>query len=167
MSSTLLDICRWLEQTPLALAIQESQYGFPLVVGVHLLGLTLSVGTLLWVDLRMLGVTLRQAPLAHVYRSLAPWFSVGFALMLASGATLFTAFATLAYANGFFRLKVAAIGLAAANALLFHFVTRPATAAADTPLSVRAAGLVSIVLWTFVVLAGRMMSYTMFVAPAQ
>jgi hypothetical protein len=167
---TLLDICQWLEQTRLATAIQESQYGFPLVVAVHILGLALSVGTLLWVDLRMLGVALRQTSVTHVYRSLAPWFSAGFVLMLASGATLFTAFATSAYANGFFRFKMVAIVLAGANAIVFHFLTERASRSSggesDPPTTVRAAGLISIVLWTAVILAGRMMSYTMFSAPS-
>jgi len=109
---TLLGICEWLESTPLAVLIQESAYGFPIVVAVHILGLTLSVGTLLWVDLRLLGVALQRARVSEVYRSLAPWFLVGFALMLASGATLFAAFATSAYANFWFRMKMAALVLA-------------------------------------------------------
>ena len=148
--------------------IQESAYGFPIVVAVHLLGLTLSVGTLLWVDLRLLGVTLRHLRVSEVYRGLAPWFFAGFAMMLVTGATLFTAFATLAYGNGFFRVKMAAIALAGANAAVLHFGTQRTSAewdnAARPPLGARAAGLVSIVLWVAVMLAGRMMSYTMFTA---
>lgn len=151
--------------------IQESAYGFPIVVALHLFGLTLSVGTLLWVDLRLIGVALRHVRVSQVYRGLAPWFFAGFALMLLTGATLFTAYATLAYGNFFFRVKMAAIALAGANAAVLHFVTQRKSAAWDDaetpPLGARAAGFVSIVLWVAVMLAGRMMSYTMFsAAPA-
>ena len=163
---TLLGACEWLEQTWLAAAVQESRYGFPLLVAVHLLGLALSVGTLLWVDLRMVGVVLRRASVAHVYRALAPWFSIGFVLSFASGAALFAAFASAAYGNTFFRLKMAALALAGVNALVFHFLSVASRSGADggftSPASMRAAGWISIALWTGVTLAGRMMSYTMF-----
>ena len=160
---TLLEICEWLEQTSLARLIQESLYGFPLVVAVHLLGLTFSVGTLLWVDLRMLGLVFVETPVSQVYRSLAPWFLFGFALMLASGTTLFVSFASAAYENGYFRFKMVAMVLAGVNALAFHFlVPRDSDPLSTPPFAVRVAGLTSILLWASVVLAGRMMSYTMF-----
>jgi hypothetical protein len=167
---TILGICEWLESTPLAIFIQESAYGFPIVVGVHILGIIFSVGTLLWVDFRMLGFALPGLRVSEVYRGLAPWFLAGFVVMFASGATLFTAFATSAYANAYFRIKVVTLLLAAANALVFHIVTQRASARWDDapvpPASVRAAGLASIVLWAVVILAGRMMSYTMFSFPS-
>ncbi len=166
---TLLDVLSWLEGTSLATLIQESRYGFPIVVAAHILGLTLSVGTLLWVDLRLLGIAVQRLPVSHVYRSLAPWFLIGFAVMVASGLTLFTAYATLAYANFYFRLKMVALVLAGANALVFHFMTQRGSAEWDAalrpPAAARVAGLTSIVLWVAVMLAGRMMSYTMFSAP--
>lgn len=158
-------LLQWLEASAPAELIQTSLYGFVIAVAVHLLGLTLSVGTLLWVDLRMLGVALPSVSLRAVYRGLAPWFLVGFAVMLTSGAALFSAFASAAYENVFFRVKMAAIALAAVNAVVFHFVLarQPDEAADARPaLGVRAAGLVSLLLWTVVILCGRMMSYTIF-----
>jgi hypothetical protein len=166
---TLPEILEWLQGTAVATTIQESEYGFPLVVGVHIVGLALSVGTLLWVDLRLLGVALTRARVSDVYRSLAPWFLVGFAMMLTSGTMLFTAYATAAYGNTYFRIKMTALVLAGANALLFHAVTQKAQAGWDDsprpPLGARVAGLASLALWAVVILAGRMMSYTVFSPP--
>ena len=166
---TLPDVLSWLESTSLATLIQESRYGFPAVVAAHILGLTLSVGTLLWVDLRLLGIAVPRLTVSHVYRSLAPWFLTGFAVMLASGLTLFTTYATLAYTNFYFRGKMIALVLAGVNALVFHFLTQRNSAGWDAaprpPVAARVAGLTSIVLWVAVMLAGRMMSYTMFSAP--
>lgn len=165
----ILDLCEWLESTALATLIQESQYGFPIVVAIHILGLTLSAGTLLWVDLRMLGIALRGYRISEVYRALAPWFLAGFASMLISGATLFTAFATSAYANVYFRMKMVLLVVAGINALAFHLMTEKSSAEWDgapgPPARVRLAGLASIVVWAAVILAGRMMSYTMFSYP--
>jgi hypothetical protein len=143
--------------------------GFALVVAVHILGLALSVGTLLFVDLRLLGLALRGVRVSTVYRGLAPWFAAGFVTMFASGAVLFTAYATAAYASLFFRIKMLALVLAAANALAFHFSNRGGSAPWDTapqpPFAVRLAGFASLVLWVAVIVAGRLMSYTMFSAP--
>jgi hypothetical protein len=166
---TIIDICEWLESTAVARLIQESAYGFPIVVAVHILGLTFSVGTLLWLDVRMLGLSLRELRISEVHRGLAPWFLAGFAVMLVSGATLFTAFATSAYANVYFRLKMILLLAAGLNALVFHWVTQRGASvwddAARPPASVRLAGLASLVIWAAVILAGRMMSYTMFSYP--
>jgi hypothetical protein len=86
--------------------------------------------------------------------------------MFGSGAVLFAAYATAAYGSLYFRIKVAAIVLAGLNALFFHLVTERRIAdwndGVRPPLPARLAGLVSIVLWAAVILAGRMMSYTIF-----
>jgi hypothetical protein len=164
---TITGVLEWLEATAPAVLIQQSAYGFVIAVAIHLLGLTLSVGTLLWVDLRMLGLAVPRASLQYVYRSLAPWFLAGFAVMLTSGAALFAAFASSAYANLYFRIKMAALVLAAVNALVFHFAVARQSAndgrdELEPSAAVRAAGLTSLLLWAVVILCGRMMSYTIF-----
>jgi len=163
---TILEICEWLEATSVAVFARESLYGFQVLVAFHLLGLMLSVGILLWVDLRLIGVTMQRSRVSDVYRSLAPWFLSGFGVMLVSGAILFAGFATSAYGNLYFRIKVVALVLAGSNAIIYHLATQRGSAkwdeARNPPVSVRIAGLTSIVLWAAVILAGRMISYTMF-----
>jgi len=163
---TLLQTLEWLETTALGAVARESLYGFQILVAVHLLGLVSSVGVLLWVDLRLMGIALRRYSLSAVYRGLAPWFSAGFIVMLASGAALFSGFATAAYGNVFFRVKIAAMLLAGVNAAVYHFVTQRASAGWDDaplpPWQARSAGAFSLLLWVLVILCGRMMSYTLF-----
>ncbi len=163
---TLVELFGWLETTAVAVSIRESSYGFAIAVGVHILGIAASVGILLWVDLRLLGVALIRTPLDEVYRGLAPWFAAGFATMLLSGAALFAAFATAAYGNQFFRIKLLLLLLAGANALVFH---RVAARSADTsgslgppPAAARLAGALSLLIWAGVIVMGRAMAYTMF-----
>jgi hypothetical protein len=75
----------------------------------------------------------------------------------------------LAYANFYFGLKMAAMVLAGVNALVFHVMAERRSAQWDAaprpPAAARVAGLTSIVLWVTVMLAGRVMSYTLFSAP--
>lgn len=163
---SLLEIAQWLEATAIARWVQESLYGFALVVAVHILGLTVSVGTLIWFDLRLLGVSMLRIPVSQLYRRLMPWTLSGFAVMFVSGAILLSAYATAAYGNLYFRIKAAALLLAGVNAFVYHRVTERQISRWDEArrpsVPARMAGLVSIVVWAVVILAGRMMSYTMF-----
>src|SRR6185503_9290267 len=163
---SILSVCEWLETTAPGVLVRESLYGFQVLAGIHILGLTISVGTLLWFDLRLAGVSMPRCPVSALYRRLMPWTLVGFVVMFISGAWLFTGFATKAYGNVYFRIKLAAIVLAGVNALFYHFVTERRIAhwndAARPPMPARLAGMISIVAWTIVIMAGRMMSYTIF-----
>ena len=124
---TLLQICEWLESTKLAELVTQSTYGFPIVVAIHLLGLGLSVGTVIWFDLRLLGIVLTTMPVSLVYRRLAPVMAAGFVTMFGSGAVIFTGYATAAYNNPYFRVKLAMIVLAGLNAAFFHVYTHCTT----------------------------------------
>ncbi len=163
---SILGVCEWLESTAIGVLVRESLYGFPILAGIHILALTVSVGTLVWFDLRLAGVSMPRYPISTLYRRLMPVMLVGFTVMFISGALLFTGFATKAYVNVYFRLKLAAMLLAGLNALFFHFITERRIAhwndAARPPMPARLAGLISIVVWAAVIMAGRMMSYTMF-----
>jgi hypothetical protein len=163
---TLLQTLEWLEATPVGVMIRESAYGFPIVVALHILGITLSVGTLVWFDLRLLGVSMVGYRASMMYRRLTPWMFTGFAMMLMTGLILFIGYATAAYANVYFRIKILAMVLAAINAFVYHRFTERRIVdwddAAAPPIRARVAGLVSICVWATVIIAGRMMSYTMF-----
>jgi len=86
--------------------------------------------------------------------------------MFVSAGLLLTGFAVAAYGNGYFRVKIAAILLAGGNAFAYHAVTERRIARWDgaraPPLAARMAGLISILLWAIVILARRMLSYTLY-----
>lgn len=155
-----------IEQTAPGVYVRESPYGFPIVVGLHILSLAFSLGMFLWFDLRLLGLALTRTRVSAVYRRLMPWATIGFLLAFATGSMLFSGFAMRAAENTWFRVKLAAFIVLALNAVVYHRVTeRDRDWWDDRPLppgGARLAGLVSLILWAVVVLCGRMMSYTMF-----
>jgi len=163
---SLMEILQWLEETRIGVLVKEDPWLFPVLVSIHILGLTLSVGTLVWFDLRLLGFGIRNCSVSRLYRRLMPWMVGSFFVMVISGSMLFIGFATLAYPNLYFRIKVAGLFVAGVNALIYHLATEPHIAEWDEatvlPLRARMAGLVSIVSWTVVILCGRMISYTMY-----
>ena len=93
-AGSILSFCAWLEQSSVGVLVRESLWGFQIVVALHIFGLILSVGTLVWFDLRLLGVSMRRVPVSEVYRQLAPWSAVGFVTMFVTGSMLVIAFAT-------------------------------------------------------------------------
>ena len=162
----IAELLRWLEQTGVAVQIREYVWGQPILIAIHMIGLTGSVGTLIWFDLRLLGIGIQRCSVSELYRMLKPWMLTSFVAMVLSGGLMFTAYATLAYENFFFRCKLAALFVAGVNALVYHLVTKRRIAdwddAALLPLPAQMAGLVSILAWIVVIISGRMMAYTMY-----
>ena len=161
----LLEVCQWLQDTSWATGIRESGYTYPLVEGSHVMGLALSVGSVLWFDLRLLGLTMRGDRVSEVFSQVRPWMLLGFAIMFTTGALLFAARAVDAYESTYFRIKVALLVLGAINVVLFHTTIDRQRHEWDTagrpPLRARVAGGVSLVLWFGIIAAGRIMAYNL------
>ena len=158
--------------TDLALAISESEIGtalreslilFPLIEGVHLLGLALSFGLILFTDLRLIGVFMPRVPLSHILGQLRRPIMAGFVLTFVTGFLLFWAEADTMIANPAFLVKVGAIVVALLNALAFELTLhRRGAAWADAaviPLAARTAGWVSLSFWTAATVGGRLIPY--------
>jgi hypothetical protein len=166
---SLLGLCQWLEKTPGSIALHESLWVYPIVESVHVLTLSLFLGTAVMLDLRLLGLTMRRVPVSEVARQLLPWTAAGFALMVLTGALLFYAIPVRTYLNVFFRVKVVMLILASLNAWVFHATVYRRVAEWDldpvTPKSARLAAGLSLVLWAGIVVAGRMIAYNWFDPP--
>lgn len=158
-----LGFCEWLENTSFAVSLKESAYVFPIVEGSHLLGMSVSVGLILLLDLRLLRLAFREEPVSRIWRQVVPWMTAGFALVFATGLALFAANATSAYGNPFFRLKLAFVAVAGVNAFYYHIACYPRLAqwdaAAQVPRGPRIVAAVSIVCWALVIALGRTMAY--------
>jgi hypothetical protein len=122
------------------------------------------VGMILWFDLRLLGVNMRNRPVSEVFRGVYWWMLGGFSAAAISGLLLFWAEADRAYPNIFARFKFMGLLFAGLNILYFHYRTQRTQLDWDNapipPLRVRLAGLFSITSWVVVIAAGRLMAYT-------
>lgn len=70
--------------------LNNNEWSFPLLECIHILGFTLSIGTIAILDLRMLGLALERRPSRELAKSLAPWTLVGLVVMLISGPLIFS-----------------------------------------------------------------------------
>src|SRR4051812_27868162 len=93
----LLPFFEWCYQTDIGETIRESTWLFPVIEAGHLLGLGLTAGAVLIVDLRLFGVGLRKEPVAELAANTQPWLLGSLTLMFASGIPLFMSEAIKAY----------------------------------------------------------------------
>lgn len=165
MGMSGLAVCRWLEESRLGSGLASSSYMFPLVEGTHVLALAFSVGTVIWFDMRLLGVWMRHRPVSRVFGDLKPWMVGGFAVMFVTGALLFISLATSVYVHPYFRIKMLLLALAGLNVAVYTVTIDRRRHEWDNaptpPLHARIAGLASLLLWAGVIAAGRIMAYTL------
>jgi hypothetical protein len=147
-------------------ALLESLNLWELLEGSHLLGLILFVGTILVVDLRLLGVIFRRTRVSVVSNAILPMTVFGFGFMVITGAALLFAKPLLYYHNIWFRLKMILLALAMLNILVFHSRIQKSRGVWDAegvpPSKVRAAAAISLLGWLSVITCGRFIAYDWF-----
>jgi hypothetical protein len=152
----------WIEGWPLAVAMRQWLWLYPIVEIVHILGFVFLVGAALLFDLRLLGLG-RRLPVADLAGHLLRWSWVGLMIVVPSGLAMFAAHATEMAGNPAFRLKLLLILAAGANALIFHRgVYRRVDAwgcGGGTPAAAKLAGILSLALWAGVLSCGRLLAY--------
>ncbi len=159
----LLNFCQWLDSTRLNAAMRTSNWFFPTFDTIHTLGIVLVAGTIMLVDLRLVGLALRSESVAAVINRIVPWTLGGFALMFVTGALLFSSEAVKLYHSPAFRIKLVLLALAGLNALIFHLTIYRSVAQWDpakaAPFRARLAGLLSLAFWIGIITAGRAIAY--------
>jgi len=157
---SLLPFFEWCYQSAIGEAIRDSNWVFPVIEAFHLLGLGLTVGAVLIVDLRLLGVGLSRQPVAQLSGAVEPWLLGSLALMFTSGIPLFLSEAIKLYYSIPFWVKMTSLLLA----LLFTFTVRRRVTrtglTSDRPLLGRLTALISLGLWFGVAWGGRWIGFS-------
>jgi hypothetical protein len=165
MMATLQELIAYLAQSAWADSIRENEFLFPLLESVHVIAICLVIGTVLALDLRLLGLASVNRSVTSVARGILPLTWGAFALAVVSGGLLFISNASHYLANRYFDAKICLIGIAGLNMAIFHL-----GGAMDRwhweserrlPTKARLAGGVSILVWLAVVACGRWIGFTM------
>jgi hypothetical protein len=156
----MLPFFEWCYQTTVGAGIRGSTWLFPVIEAVHLLGLGLTAGTVLIVNLRLLGVGLIKAPVAQIWAAARPWLIGGVIVMFMSGIPLFLAESIKCYYSFAFWVKMTSLFLV----LVFTFtiyqrVTRMDLTPERAGLA-RSMGIISLVLWFGVAWGGRWIGFS-------
>ncbi len=153
----------WLEASPLAQAMREEIWLYPIMEVVHIVGFAVLVGSVILFDLRLLGFS-KDIPITALARHLLVWALAALLLIVPAGLMMFAAHPDEFVNNGVFILKLCLIAAAGTDAALFHVgvyrsVTHWNTRLA-APCVARFHAVLSIALWIGVVTCGRLLAYT-------
>jgi len=143
-----------IEASGLASFLRGSRWTYPAVNAVHLLGVALLVGAVVPMDLRLIGLWRADVRLETVLRLLRPVAAFGAGLAIVAGALLFAVQARDYVRMPLFGVKMVLVALGLAHALAWGDALASASRARQ-----RRAGALSLVVWTSVLVAGRMLGY--------
>jgi len=147
----------WAEGTWMGTAIRNHQYPFAIIEVVHLFGLTLLLGGIFLMSLRLFGFVMKDMPLSQVARQLG-WISfLGLVVMVATGVPLFASEALKCYNNNMYWYKMAFFF----PATIFHFTLYRKVTRSDSsqPFMRGLTGFLALFLWFGVAVFGRAIGY--------
>ncbi len=149
----------WCDSTWIAVAIRDSTWAFAVIEILHLLGLTLLLGSLVVLDLRLLGLGMRRQPVSQLAGELALWIRGGLALMVITGVPMFLSEAMKCYASPAFAIKMMLLSLAIVSHLVIFGQALRMKESARLPFWTKPAACISLALWFGVGLAGRAIGF--------
>jgi len=156
----LLPLFQSFYNTPIGEGIRNSTWLFPGIEAFHLLGLGLTAGAVLVVDLRLLGVGLRKQSAAQLWANTQPWLLGSVTLMFASGVPLFLSESIKCLYSFAFWVKMTSLLLV----LIFTFTARRRVTqmdpTSDRPQRGRVTALISLLLWFGVAWGGRWIGFS-------
>jgi hypothetical protein len=157
-------LLQWLQDTSIAQAIRSGEWLFPAIETVHVLSLATVFGSILMVDLRLLGLASRTNALSRMTHETLPYTWTAFGMAALSGSLMFISKAPVYFHNLQFQLKFLCLLLAGINMLIFHAAVYRRVSQWDLtlppPAAARLAGALSIALWLGVVTLGRWVGFT-------
>jgi hypothetical protein len=153
---------QWLQESWFGSGIRESLWMFPILYTLHIFGVVILVGATSALDLRMLGLIMRDESVSGTSALLLPWAKAGFAAQVITGTLLFIAQAADLWHNVAFLLKMMAVLLAGLNVLIFHL-----TAYGDvdrwpqnsTPAGAKFSAVFSLACWFTIVAMSRLIAF--------
>jgi hypothetical protein len=156
---------KWLFESAIGAAIRENESLFPWIESFHVLAVTIVVGSIAVVDLRLLGFASLDRTVTKLTGQVLPCTWIAFAVAAVTGVTLFTSNAVNYAHNFYFQWKMVLLILAGCNMVVFHFLGSRGIerwgSIARPPLPAKAAGAISLILWVGVIGFGRWIGFSL------
>jgi len=153
-----------LEASGLATRIRDSLWLFPLIESTHVIGLALVFGTIVIIDLRLLGIASTQRSFKRMASDILKWTWAAFALTALTGTLMFSTNAVVYYHNFFFRTKMLLLVLSGINMLIYELTAGRTIHSWDkapsAPPAGKTAAAASLVMWISIIVMGRLIGFT-------
>ncbi len=151
-----------IERLPLAVAMRHDLWLYPIVEIVHITGFVTLVGSIIVLDLRLLGLS-KALSVRLLARHVLPWSMGALLLIVPSGLLMFLAHASELISNTAFITKMSLLFCAGMNAAVFHAGVFRNVAAWDShtvaPPAARLHAVASLLIWISVLACGRLLAY--------
>ena len=159
------DLLTWIEQTGLGHMMRESgPWTYAIVNVAHILGVSTLFGSVLMLDLRLLGLWSRRIRIADLSTAVTPVGMAAFVVAIGTGAALLATKATAYVDNPFLLIKFPAIAVGMLNAGILNLTpawkevgVRTLRPGERRQLAIM--GGISLLSWLTAVTAGRMIGY--------
>jgi hypothetical protein len=166
MNSLLLKFAEWVGAQSFSVDLHESYYMYAWIESIHVITLMLSLGMLIVIDLRMLGLWLTDVPASRIAERLDKPMLIGFTIMVITGVLLYVGIPIRTTQSLWFRIKMILLVIAFINAWLFRRHMQGSVGSWDTaaqpPRRTRIAAALSLTLWAGVIACGRFIAYDWF-----
>jgi hypothetical protein len=153
-----------IETSGLATRIRDGLWLFPLIESTHVIGLSLVFGTILVIDLRLLGIASTQRPFLRLASDILKWTWAAFALTALTGTLMFITNARVYYHNFYFRTKMLMLVLSGVNMLIFELTAGRTIHRWDkdpsAPRAGKAVAALSLAMWIGIIIMGRLIGFT-------
>src|SRR3981081_3771740 len=111
-----------LQASSLAVFINKTAWAFTTIELVHVFAISLVIGTIAIVDLRLLGLASTKRPFTELARGLLPWTWAAFVLAAIAGSLLFISQATEYFVNTTFWISMSIMVMGGVNLLLVELL---------------------------------------------
>ena len=153
----------WLYDTPISTGLREISWIIPTVQSIHILAISVVVGSALVSDLRLAGVIATDEKPGTIVRRYLPWMWVALVILLLTGVVMLLAEPGRTLNNLVFWTKMALVLAAFALTLFFRRpLLDPAFQIdhARWASMVKPAAWLSLAVWVAVIFCGRWIAYT-------
>ena len=155
----ILSFCQWCNNSFFGHGIRDSRWLFPFVEIFHLIGLGMLGGTLLVLNLRLLGIGFKGEKTFDLSKDVRPWMIGSLVVMLVSGFLLFSTEAVKMFGNWAFRAKMSFLLLAIVYTFTIYRWVLRADESRLAPVWRISAAVLSLLLWSGVGLGGRAIGF--------
>lgn len=154
----------WLATTSPSVFIQvHNSWAIPAIQSIHIAGIAMVMGSVLMIDLRILGWAGADQTLGETTRRFGPWLTGSLWLLLATGLLMVIGEPVRELVTFSFWLKMTLVAIGALIAVLFQRALRTHDQQWETRLvqgsSIKALAIVTFLIWACIIVLGRLIAY--------
>lgn len=154
----------WLSTTSPSVFIQEhNSWAIPTIQSIHIVGIALVMGSVLMIDLRILGLAWADQTLRETTRRFGPWLTGSLWLLLATGILMVIGEPVRELVTFSFWLKMSLVALGTLVAMIFQRAVRRHEQQWESTLvhkrSIKALAVLTFLVWACIIVLGRLIAY--------